>query len=983
MDERWELYRKKIIGLGEASMKKSYYPELQLKIEALEGSQGNLQSIFNSISDGIIVHSEKGKILSLNKRAKELFNIEEKDLARVNFFKLCGDEDIRGNLSSIWQKVLKGRSLAIDWEIKHKKTRGVTVVQVIFNRIVWNNQKSLVAVIRDITEQKLYEQQLIEARERAERSEELYRSIVDLSPEGIMTMSLTGIILTVNKSFIKYGGYEEADFVGKSFLKIPTLIKQDLPTYKKIFNQIVRGNIDSAIEFKWKHKSGDIHYGEVHVAIIKKGRKRFIQGIIRNITESKIAREQLKKSEERYNLALQAVNEGIWDWDVEEDKVYFDTRYYTLAGYEANEFPHKLSEWHKRIHPNDVEPCLSLIQANLLRKAETFDMEFRFLRKDGTWMWIRGRGKTVERDKKGLAKRIIGTHSDITDRKLAEEAFKEKSIELENYFANALDLFCIADLDGNFVRVNKAWEETLGYSVTELEKRKFLDFVHPEDLQPTIDVISKLEQNEKVLNFINRYRSKNGTYRFIEWRSIPYNSLIFAAARDITNQRELMNNLIESQHMLRIIIDTIPVRVFWKDLEGKYLGCNNLFAADAGKPSPESLIGQNDFDLSWLAQADLYRANDQEVIIRNEPKLNFEEPQTTPAGDKIWLRTSKIPLRDSNNIVFGVLGTYEDITERKKLDVELNKHKDNLEFLVKERTEELEAANEELVSINEELFYQRKELEKALKNLKDAQKQIVISEKMASIGVLTSGIAHEINNPINFISSGTVGLEMQIDRLLSAIKEYTVLYHNGKLQGEFDLMESIDSKYEVTKAIENIPKLIKTIHAGVERTTAIVKGLRTFSRMDEESKVQSHMNDLINSTLTILYNKYKNRIEVQTFFDEQDEVMCFPGKMGQLILNLIINAIQSIEGQGLIKIETANDDQMNIFKVVISDTGKGMSEEVQKKIFDPFFTTKPIGQGTGLGLAIVHSIVKEHNGKIEISSTEGQGTTVTVTIPNN
>jgi PAS domain S-box-containing protein len=735
MAEKWELYRKKIIGLGETSMKKSYYPELQKKIEDLEGSQGNLQSIFNSISDGIIVHDERGKILSINKSAKKLFNIDEEEITRVDFFKLCGDKEIRSILSSIWQKVLKGKSKAIDWKIKNNQTGDVTIVQVVFNRIVWDSQKSLVAVIRDITEQKLYEQKIIEARERAEQSEDLYRSIVDLSPEGIMTMSLKGIILTVNKSFIKYGGYEEADFVGKSFLKIPTLIKQDLPTYKKIFSQIIRGSIDKAIEFKWKHKSGDIYYGEVHVAIIKKGRKSFILGIIRNITESKIAREQLRKSEERYNLALQAVNEGIWDWNVEEDKVYFDSRYYTIAGYEHNEFPHNLSEWQKRIHPNDVEYCLSLIQSNLLRKAETFDMEFRFLRKDGAWMWIRGRGKTVERNNRGMAKRIIGTHSDITD--------------------------------------------------------------------------------------------------------------------------------------------------------------------------------------------------------------------------------------------------------RKNLEADILNHKENLEFLVKERTEALEAANEELTSINEELFYQRKELEKALMDLKDAQKQIVISEKMASIGVLTAGIAHEINNPINFISSGTVGLEMQIDRLLSAIREYTNLSNVEKSREELDLMESIDSKYEVTKAIENIPKLIKTIHAGVERTTAIVKGLRTFSRMDEESKVFAHINELINSTLTILYNKYKNRIEVQTFFDEKDNVMCFPGKMGQLFLNLFINSIQSIEGQGAIKIETASDDTLNLFKVVISDTGSGMSEEVQKRIFDPFYTTKPIGQGTGLGLAIVHGIVNEHNGKIEVSSAVGKGTTVTVTIPKN
>ncbi len=348
----------------------------------------------------------------------------------------------------------------------------------------------------------------------------------------------------------------------------------------------------------------------------------------------------------------------------------------------------------------------------------------------------------------------------------------------------------------------------------------------------------------------------------------------------------------------------------------------------------------------------------------------------------MWIRArGKVVERDKKGMVVRMIGTHSDITDRKQLEVELLKHKENLEHLVKERTEELAAANEELMAVNEELYNQRNELEETLKKLQEAQKQLVQSEKMASIGVLTSGIAHEINNPINFINSGVVGLELETKEIIEAFKEYAEAYKMLYPNDETGLLQRVGSKYNVEKSVLNIPKLIKAIRTGVDRTINIVKGLRTFSRLDDENKVEANIHDIISSVLTMLYNKYKNRITVETFFCEQNQISCYPGKLGQLFLNIIMNSIQAIEDEGVIILRTEFEGANQRYKISISDNGSGVPKNIMGKIFDPFFTTKPVGQGTGLGLSIVHGIVKDHNGEINVTSKVGEGTTFVIYLP--
>ena len=256
-------------------------------------------------------------------------------------------------------------------------------------------------------------------------------------------------------------------------------------------------------------------------------------------------------------------------------------------------------------------------------------------------------------------------HRNITDRKHAEEELGLKTQEVDEFFRSALDLMCIADTNGYFLRLNQEWSNVLGYPLSELEGHRFLDFVHPDDLAVTVAAVSDLRAQKTVSTFTNRYRCQDGSYRWIEWRSTPQGDRIYAAARDITGRKQTEQALRENQVILKQILDTLPQAVFWKDKKGVYLGCNQTFVRACGLSDSGEVVGKTDFDLPWSkAETEAYRADDAQVISTRIPKLNIIEPLHQADGTRLWVSTSKMPLLDAQQEVRGVLGIYDDITER-------------------------------------------------------------------------------------------------------------------------------------------------------------------------------------------------------------------------------------------------------------------------------------------------------------------------------
>lgn len=295
-----------------------------------------------------------------------------------------------------------------------------------------------------------------------------------------------------------------------------------------------------------------------------------------------------------------------------------------------------------------------------------------------------------------------------------------------------------------------------------------------------------------------------------------------------------------------------------------------------------------------------------------------------------------------------------------------------LDTKVKERTAELQILNTDLTG--------------ALTDLKEAQSQLVDAEKMASLGLLTAGIAHEINNPINFVVSNINPLKRDIQDILEVLEKYSQIQDEKGLKERLlevdELKQDIDLDYVLTE----IDMLLKGIDDGANRTAEIVKSLKTFSRLDETDLKHASVNECMDSTLLLLKNSLKGQIGVDEQLMEMSNIDCYPGKLNQLFMNLLRNAIHAIEHKTYQAGEkpmlwVATDQTEDDVIISIKDNGSGMDDATMTRIFEPFFTTKDVGEGTGLGLSIAYNIVEKHNGVIEVTSELGVGTEFTIAIP--
>ncbi|WP_291722246.1 two-component regulator propeller domain-containing protein [Bernardetia sp.] len=406
------------------------------------------------------------------------------------------------------------------------------------------------------------------------------------------------------------------------------------------------------------------------------------------------------------------------------------------------------------------------------------------------------------------------------------------------------------------------------------------------------------------------------------------------------------------------------------------------------------------FDKEWI-----YASNQRSATYTNLAPNEYRFEVITRKGDGSWDEENSSILRFEiephwyQRLVFqvgsvlGVILLFLLIYYLRNLQYRRNQI--YLEREVSNRTEEIVKQKSQLQS-------QKEELQNTVQRLNETQTQLVQSEKMASLGQLTAGIAHEINNPINFVYAGVDALQVTLDELMELMKlyeEYEQLNNEEQKQQKINEILELKEDIEFEDLKEDANQLVKDIRYGAHRTSEIVKGLRTFSRLDDAELSWADLHENLVATLVILRPQYKDHIEiVRDFSDEISQVECFPGKLNQVFTNIIANAIQAIdekrEKEG---IQLPQKDQivictkkipkqysplnMETARVSIQDSGGGMSENTKQKIFEPFFTTKGVGKGTGLGLSISFGLIEKHQGKVEVESEEGKGTTFIIYLP--
>lgn len=340
---------------------------------------------------------------------------------------------------------------------------------------------------------------------------------------------------------------------------------------------------------------------------------------------------------------------------------------------------------------------------------------------------------------------------------------------------------------------------------------------------------------------------------------------------------------------------------------------------------------------------------------------------TNRRGETSWHELSISPVRDAAGYMTHLLGVKTDVTKRRDAEIK-----------IAEQTRSLRASQQALEE-------QSRALRKTNEMLRSNQAQLVHSEKMASLGQLAAGVAHEINNPIGFIRSNLATLDEYVQTFKSVFGAYDALaqaVRAGDAEAVAQRMGDVDAllrKEDLGFVLDDIDMLLAESMNGTERVKEIVQNLKSFARIDEAEIKEADVNEGLRATVRMLWNELKYKCTVNERLKPVPPIRCFPGQLNQVFMNLIVNAVHAIPEQGEITLATEATDEEIIIQV--SDTGCGIPAENLPRLFNPFFTTKPVGKGTGLGLAISYGIIRKHSGRIEVESEEGVGTTFTIRLP--
>jgi PAS domain S-box-containing protein len=638
---------------------------------------------------------------------------------------------------------------------------------------------------------------------------------------------------------------------------------------------------------------------------------------IRYAIERKRAEEALRESEERFRQLAENIHEVFWMSDLEKNEmIYVSLAYEEIWGCSCKSLYRKPRSFVDSIHPEDRGAVIATFQKQA--QGKPIAVEYRIMRPDGSVRWIRSRGFPV-RNEFGKAYRVAGLAEDITERKLAEEALKESEGKYRTIFENTGNATIIIEEDTTISLVNAEFEKLIGYSKDEIEgKKNWEEFVMKYDIErlKQFHDARRINPDSAPRNHELKIIDREGNVRdvFLTVAMIPGTGKSVASALDITERKRMegelrkytndLENMVSERtselanttaFLNNILESSTEYAIVATDLNGTILnwntGAKNIFGYEAGE-----VVGK--------AKVDIFHGKN---IRRGKGKRNpFGPPidaQTNNVnsgtlefvrknGESFPADLTITHLRDAQGAEIGVLYVIKDITQRKMLE-----------------------------------------------------RQLLQSEKMAGIGTLAAGIAHEIRNPLSIINTSTY------------------------LLGE-----------EITEKTSGIGGLLDQIRGGIRRAESIINNLLDFSRPAIHELEFVDLKSLMEQILSLEGRALSTKnIELRSQVKNVPKIMANLDSLRRIFLNLLINAVQSMPRGGTLDIKTYQEDKK--VTVEISDTGMGIAQNDLPRIFDPFFTTKEPGQGTGLGLAFVHSEIDRMGATIRVETRAKKGSTFIVQFP--
>ena len=428
--------------------------------------------------------------------------------------------------------------------------------------------------------------------------------------------------------------------------------------------------------------------------------------------------------------------------------------------------------------------------------------------------------------------------------------------------------------------------------------------------------------------------------------------------------------------------------------------CANLLGIPASDIIGKTGLGKLFYGVERPVMADLIVDCSMEAVISDFYQSRFRSSTTIPdayeaegffeqfGANGLWVFFTAAPLRDANGTLVGAIETLQDITARKMAEAALLNTQLAIEHTVEQRTAELAKLNEQLTQdvarreqVERELLERNAELNTLNDKLSVAQEYLLQSEKLASIGQLAAGVAHEINNPIGYVFSNFGMLDEYQTSLFQMLNAYEVFETTADEHRSLDALHQLREKLEIDFLKEDVPALMKESRDGIERVRKIVQDLKGFSHVDSRSDWQpSNLHQGIDSTLNVINNEIKYRADIVKDYGDIPLVECVLSQINQVVMNLVMNASHALGPErGTITIRTGHAGDNVWFEV--QDTGSGIPADILPHIFDPFYTTKPVGKGTGLGLSLSFGIVQKHQGTITVETECAKGTLFRVTLP--
>lgn len=978
------------------------------------------ENVFNTVREPLLILDKDLRVVKANRSFIDYFKVSPEQTISTLVYELGNGQWDIPELKELLETILPEKTTFDNYEVKHDFAGiGNRILLLNARQIerVFGKEKIILLAIEDITERKHLEESLSET---SRMTSEYLDILVNHAHFPIIIWDASFVITRFNNSFEKLSGYDISEVIGK---KIDFLFPGNKrESTLKLLEDFLGEEKFEIIEIDILRKDKEIRTVLWNSAnVFDKEGRIIIATIAQDINDRKRVEDALKESEEIFDHFMENSPYYVFFKDKNIRTIRLSANYELMLGKPLTSLLGKTMD---ELFPSELAKKMIEVDKEILNRRETVVVEEEF---NGRYFTTIKFPIIINDEPRYLA----GFTIDITENKQVEMKLQESEERFRSLYENSTIGLYRTTPEGKIILANPTLVKLLGFSSFEELAERDLDKDGFEPEYERKQFLEQIEMNGEVIGFESAWTSKKGKVIYLSesakairdsnGKTLYYDGTV----ADITERKQAENELLSSKLFIEEIINTIPVRVFWKDRNLIYLGCNNLFAHDAGLSDPKEIIGKDDYQMGWRDQAELYRNDDRNVIESGESKILFEESQTTPEGKTITLLTSKIPLQNSEGEIIGILGTYLDITDRKLAEDQIRKLHRGVEHspasvMITDINGNIEYVNikfcdvtgydyNEIIGKNPKILQSgemlKSEYEEMWANIlsgNDWQGEFHNKKKNGELyweSASISPIKNENGEVTHFIGikEDITEKKKMNDELISSkekAEEMSQLKSNFLANMSHELRTPLVGILGFAdiicqeKVSPEVKVMAETICKSGNRLSETLNLILDLSQLESEKKeLKFQKVELVDKTKEVITlfkeTARKKGLLLKSSFSSESIFINFDERAYYSIMNNLINNAIKFTREGSVTTSVSQYD--HTVEINVTDTGIGIAENDYQSIFDEFRQASEgysrNFEGTGLGLSITKKLVEKYGGTIKVESEVGKGSTFKVILP--